>query len=216
MSTQELFKETTYSAHEKVDLKQSRFAKSEIEPIRALRNLLSAEELLDGRSHFVILRSGEVLAGSRSSRNALKECDCFSIRDNRLEMRHTPEHDTWSDVTALASGTSATLVQPCETTGGHCILRIASMCENTLLATIQRANEKVQAKLADLVTTFGLTPSEAHVIELLVSGHRPAEIGEELAISVHTVRAHLRHCYEKLDVSNREELWQKLAPYHLR
>jgi DNA-binding CsgD family transcriptional regulator len=32
---------------------------------------------------------------------------------------------------------------------------------------------------------------------------------------VHTVRAHLRHCYDKLGVSYREALWQRLAPYRL-
>jgi len=69
--------------------------------------------------------------------------------------------------------------------------------------------------LADLEKAFGLTRCEVLVLEKLMRGHVPHQIAEELAISVHTVRAHLRHCYDKLRVSSREELWQRLAPYHL-
>jgi DNA-binding NarL/FixJ family response regulator len=50
-----------------------------------------------------------------------------------------------------------------------------------------------------------LTPREAEIVRLLAQGRFDKEIADALAISVHTVRAHLRHIYEKLHVQSRTE-----------
>jgi DNA-binding NarL/FixJ family response regulator len=48
-----------------------------------------------------------------------------------------------------------------------------------------------------------LTPREREILELLVEGFRYREIGERLAITLDTVRTHIRHIYEKLQVRSR-------------
>ena len=49
-------------------------------------------------------------------------------------------------------------------------------------------------------TPLGLTPREREILELLTDGHRPAEIGTQLFLSVKTVKNHLTSIYSKLGV----------------
>lgn len=48
-----------------------------------------------------------------------------------------------------------------------------------------------------------LTPQEVRVLQLLADGHSYTAVAEQLAISVNTVRTHIRSVYEKLHVSTR-------------
>ncbi|MDP9364081.1 MAG: response regulator transcription factor, partial [Chloroflexota bacterium] len=49
----------------------------------------------------------------------------------------------------------------------------------------------------------GLSEREAEVLRLVASGLSNAEVAERLFLSPHTVNAHLRRIYDKLDVSSR-------------
>jgi DNA-binding CsgD family transcriptional regulator len=53
---------------------------------------------------------------------------------------------------------------------------------------------------------FGATAREREVATLLARGLSRAEIAETLVVSPHTVEDHVRHLYEKLGVSSRQEL----------
>lgn len=57
---------------------------------------------------------------------------------------------------------------------------------------------------------YGLTPRESGVLLALAQGKTPAAIAEELVISVHTVRAHIRSIHTKLDVHSLPEIEAKL------
>ena len=48
-----------------------------------------------------------------------------------------------------------------------------------------------------------LTPRERELLDLLAKGHFYKEIGDQLGISMNTVRTHLQHIYEKLHVQSR-------------
>lgn len=50
-----------------------------------------------------------------------------------------------------------------------------------------------------------LTGREREILGLLVEGYRYREIGEQLEISLDTVRTHIRHIYEKMQVRSRTE-----------
>ena len=51
------------------------------------------------------------------------------------------------------------------------------------------------------VTTF-LTPREVDVMRLLASGCTYSQIADRLGVSLHTVVAHIKNAYRKLDVHN--------------
>lgn len=52
----------------------------------------------------------------------------------------------------------------------------------------------------------GLTPAERHVLAHIVAGRSPKEASDVLGLSVHTVRAHLAHIFQKTGLRNQREL----------
>ncbi|MDB5702772.1 MAG: hypothetical protein JWL66_2971 [Sphingomonadales bacterium] len=81
--------------------------------------------------------------------------------------------------------------------------------------TLRRASETCSMGAANLQAAFGFTPSERQVVERLFAGQTAEQTGNRMQLSVGTVRAHIRHIYEKLDVSSREGLFNKLMPFML-
>jgi two-component system NarL family response regulator len=63
----------------------------------------------------------------------------------------------------------------------------------------------VAAKLADRVTQVQLTMRELTVLRLIADGKTNKEIGATLSIAESTVKVHLTHLFEKLDVNGRTE-----------
>ena len=56
-----------------------------------------------------------------------------------------------------------------------------------------------------------LTPAERDVVRLVAEGHTNAEIGDQLFISVNTVKKHLTNVYAKVDVDGRADLAAQVA-----
>jgi len=65
--------------------------------------------------------------------------------------------------------------------------------------------EAFQKKPASVTTGESLTTRESEILALLSEGLSNKEIAERVSISYDTVRAHLRHIYEKLHVRGRTE-----------
>ena len=65
------------------------------------------------------------------------------------------------------------------------------------------------AKNQQAIDYLGITDREYEVLELLAKGHSNKEIGEDLFVSPNTVKTHLAHLYEKLEVSRRTQAIQK-------
>ncbi|HEX6233434.1 MAG TPA: LuxR C-terminal-related transcriptional regulator [Jiangellaceae bacterium] len=61
-----------------------------------------------------------------------------------------------------------------------------------------------------------LTPTEREIVRLVAEGRTNAEIGERLFVSVHTVKKHLSHVYEKVGLGGRSELVAQAARLDLR
>ena len=61
-----------------------------------------------------------------------------------------------------------------------------------------------------LAGSYGLTPREREILELLARGRSKTHIAEAFLISENTVRGHVKHIYAKLDVHGKQELVDKL------
>lgn len=57
-----------------------------------------------------------------------------------------------------------------------------------------------------LAEKFGLTEREAEILELVAVGRSAQYIADELTISYNTVRTHIKHVYEKLNIHSKQEL----------
>ncbi len=64
----------------------------------------------------------------------------------------------------------------------------------------------------EILLKRGITAREMEIISYLIKGYNKQRIGEELFISENTVKKHIQHIYEKLNVSNRVELVNLVKP----
>ena len=53
--------------------------------------------------------------------------------------------------------------------------------------------------------SLGISPREAEVLDLIAAGHANKVIASQLSISPHTVKTHVSHVFEKLDVASRTQ-----------
>lgn len=177
--------------------------------------LLSCWEALDGRVRLILSRHGQLIAQSKGAERFFDQGECL-LFDSNLNLACAASLDKpVRRILAVAVGEVETLVLPKRSGGGHYIISATGIASGALALAMRDAGGAFATVFANLEEAFGLTHCEDLVIEKLMRGHVPQQIADELAISVHTVRAHLRHCYDKIQVSSREELWQRLAPYRL-
>jgi DNA-binding CsgD family transcriptional regulator len=62
---------------------------------------------------------------------------------------------------------------------------------------------RAAARRAASADVSPLTPREHEIMVLVAAGRANKEIARELWLSPHTVRSHLEHVFEKLEVTNR-------------
>ncbi len=65
------------------------------------------------------------------------------------------------------------------------------------------------------LTALGISDREEQVLQLLAEGHSNQEIADCLYISLNTVKTHLNHLYQKLEVSRRTQAVEKARSLHL-
>lgn len=70
---------------------------------------------------------------------------------------------------------------------------------------------RLGTKCHELAGRFGLTQREEEIVLLLAQRKKPADIERELFVANSTVKTHVKHIYQKLDVHSRTELYQLLG-----
>lgn len=58
-----------------------------------------------------------------------------------------------------------------------------------------------------------LTPSEAHIVTMMLSGLETGRIAQKQDISIETLRTHIKHAYRKLGIKSRGELFAKATDF---
>lgn len=74
-------------------------------------------------------------------------------------------------------------------------------------------NEMSEEEAPPFVDHWGLTNRENEVLQLLVRGMNRKEIASELCTSQNTIKTHISHIYEKMDVHSVSELLRKMVEH---
>jgi DNA-binding CsgD family transcriptional regulator/PAS domain-containing protein len=82
----------------------------------------------------------------------------------------------------------------------------ASDGPNAVLVTLQPTESESDARVQAFSSGHDLSPREKEVLQLLGRGLTTAAMAEELGISPHTIRDHLKHLYRKTGTTGRSEL----------
>lgn len=128
----------------------------------------------------------------------------------------TVYEDTPSIFSALKAGACGYLLK--RSSPGEILDAIHNVCTGGAPMTSEIARKIVMTFQSPAPATAApatLSAREQEILELLSQGKVSKEIADELGISYHTVRVHLKHIYEKLHVrSHAEALLKFMADKH--
>lgn len=171
---------------------------------------------LDGQARLVLTCERVLLWADRKAKSALLRGD-LRLHRGRIEPSDPRELSMFTEFVERASQGTSSLCLPRR--GSHILLRAAPLTNVSGMAllalTLRDTAAPYNAEWADLAAVFGLTVSEDRVVRKLLDGLKAEKIAAEQGLSIQTVRTHIQHAYAKLDISCREELWCRLAPYRL-
>ena len=79
------------------------------------------------------------------------------------------------------------------------------------MLSISESLKKIPVMITELETGNKiLSPRETEIVSLLMKRMKPSEISRELKISLLTVRKHIQNIYDKLNVMDRKQLYQRI------
>jgi DNA-binding CsgD family transcriptional regulator len=93
------------------------------------------------------------------------------------------------------------------------LVRIPIDSDFLVLVRIMRNEDFLTPTLRPRLARFGLTPTERVIAEQMLSGRTTMEIAKNNAITLQTVRTHIKRVYSKLGVHCREKLALKLQSH---
>ncbi|MEZ5748609.1 MAG: helix-turn-helix transcriptional regulator [Caenibius sp.] len=170
---------------------------------------------LDGKPRLIIKRDGSLVACSEDVPGLVRQHECFRLHQGRIMVIEERGRALFARLAENPDSPAATMLLRRADGEGHWIVRVVGSGHDMLFVTLQAATADHMANLPDLCEAFGFTRSEAQIVRDLFSGMTPQAIAEEQGISIHTVRAHVRRCYDKLQITSREELWHRLSAYQI-
>lgn len=164
--------------------------------------------LLDGQQNVVFL--------SAEAERQLAQTDLVGLEEGRLCLSRRKSQ---AELDAL--------IQQCfasKSTGMVSVSSASSQPMRLLVSTVQPRDDKL-FQSHGLVAVFivgdsaeesseeevigqwlGLTESESRIASAIAQGHKPAQIADELALSVHTVRHHIKNIYRKTGAHSQSQL----------
>jgi DNA-binding CsgD family transcriptional regulator len=80
-----------------------------------------------------------------------------------------------------------------------------------VLAVLRPVGAGSEAQVDIFSSNYGLSRREQEVVHLLVQGLTTVAMADQLGISPHTVRDHLKHLYRKTKTNSRSELLSLVA-----
>ena len=169
--------------------------------------------------------AGELVSINDEARHWLAQLpDTGGVGSPGLSGPHEIELPPWLASTVLRARSAAMAGDAAEAWGrvvspsGRWLVCDASCLRDANGAITGTALVIAPARSADLapiiVEAYELTDREQQVTQLIARGASTAEIADDLYLSTHTVRHHIKAVFEKLGVSSRGELVAKLFAEH--
>ncbi|TIX51554.1 helix-turn-helix transcriptional regulator [Alteraurantiacibacter aquimixticola] len=172
--------------------------------------LLQAQSALDGRARLLLDRSGRLVAACRMAWQLIRKQELLAHIDGQVRAVCEEDARLVASLLEVAEGKRGSACLGLTENVDPLFIHAAATGPDHVCWVLASAQSMHRRELPDLNALFGLTPSEARIIEDLFAGMTPQEIANHHSNSIHTVRVHIKHCYEKMGVNCREEMWVKL------
>lgn len=116
----------------------------------------------------------------------------------------------WSGYLEMLIITSAVLYRMKILQNEHKMMREEMVAYLSEINYLSQELENAQQGENSIFAQYDLTAREAEILEKISKGNSNKVIADELFISINTVKYHVKKIYEKLEVSNRKEAFQKV------
>ncbi len=169
--------------------------------------LLDCIARLDGKLRVIADRRGRVLTSSAEALddaggNAAQMLECAAIQLGQSEAA--------SRLLAVSGQDTAGAIMAPLAGGASLIIRAAAVDADHVCLVMALPGQAALGRIGQLQALFALTPSEAQIVVDLMQGLAPQTIAQNRRNSIHTIRAHIRQCHQKIGVTNREELLSRI------
>lgn len=178
-------------------------------------SLLDCLAQLDGRIRLIVDRDGRIVARPRRAAALLsrvlgagpvtsvargderrRNAGPRALAERLLKVRG---EETEIVLLGREDGGSPVVARACAIDDRHvCILFIVPGAERS-------------GRIDELASLFGLTTCEAQIVLDLFQGKSPQAIAAGRGNSIHTIRAHIRQCHQKIGANTREEMLSRIA-----
>ena len=148
--------------------------------------------------HLLSRQTEDELLGSCNNR---PQQPLFNLLSSLVERVASPDgpDSPWSGMIEFENGR----MMACEVST---VPASASDGPNAVLVTLQPTESESDARMQMFSSSHGLSPREREVLQLLGRGLTTAAMADELGISPHTIRDHLKNLYRKTGTKGRNEL----------
>ncbi|MGE3711430.1 MAG: helix-turn-helix transcriptional regulator [Hyphomicrobiaceae bacterium] len=198
-----------------------RFALLDLDRIAALEGL---DQVSVGV--VVIREDGTVVCTNRSAEDLLRDGNSLTLHDGRLQVRTAADDEQIRKALSLAANPAMTeAARPLRlsgpgTTDMHLVVKrmlgrhqpySLAMPQHDLIALVFETNTQQHLKRWEhLQHAFGLTASEAKLVELLANGLSLAEAARQLDLKIGSARQYLKRAFLKIGVNRQSDLVRKV------
>ena len=158
--------------------------------------------VLDPSPLFIVDDAGRMVLCNPAASEALTEGQLVASGNRKLSFGSADCDSAFLAAVRAAAGTSAhSFLVLRQRHGGWVGARLHGVITQPLVIVALRSElAPTRQAMAAIGTAFRLTASEIEVLYCLLNGNCPKTVAINLSISEHTVRAHLRSLYAKMNV----------------
>jgi DNA-binding CsgD family transcriptional regulator len=159
-----------------------------------------------------------LLWANRAARAELEGNFDLVERDGAILILNRAHQAALATFVSLAGEGTSTFSFPRQNGDGHILFRarrIEGLRARCVGLAFNQTGTEFLVHFAELASIFRLTGAEQGVLDQMLGGFTADEIATATPVTLNTIRSHIRHIYQKLDVTSREELFWRLRPYRL-
>lgn len=165
--------------------------------------LLDCLSRLDGKLRLIAERTGRVLISSAEALDAAGGNAAKMLELAAIQLGQSGA--AWRLLAVRGQETVCAVLPPARG-DAPLIIRAAAVDDDHVCLVMAMPGQAAPGRISELQALFGLTLCEAQIAVDLMQGMPPQAIAQNRNNSIHTIRAHIRQCHQKIGVNNRESL----------
>ena len=169
---------------------------------------------IDPRARMLLSRSGRIGWANDAAFRMLRDAGVFKVVDDHLVSDSGVTAAALARLLQEAAPDAAIYAVTAMDADRQWLLRCQQLIpgdDDSIGFAAHRMADRVSYEA--MLQIHHLTPSEKHIVTMMLAGMETGRIAQKQDISIETLRTHIKHAYRKLDVTSRGELFAKAVDF---